>query len=237
MGIFSSGIKHKDRGKYYESLAKNEQLIQRDIDFGRELLANIRQERIARSELEFYNTSDDFVSSSQMGAIGNIESSLADTVGYAYDTSKRAERIQRYMSQAQQAYKKYAKQQKRRGQAIQMTAIAAGVLTGGALGALGGVGGAAAGTVKAAIAGASIGSSVGSAAGSFYLGDWQGGLTSLASAAVGYANVGGFASTAKTTVDTTKTFGETVALAKQAKQASQFQQAFNNVSNVPGFWD
>lgn len=236
MGVFSSGIKYKDKGKYYESLAKHESLVQRDIDFGRELLANIRQERIARSELEFYNASDDFVSSSQMGAIGNVESSLASTVGYAYDTTERAERVQGYMSQAQQAYKKYAKQQKRRGQAIQITAMVAGALTGGALGVLGGVGGAAAGTVKAAIAGASIGSSVGSAGASFYQGDWQGGLTSLASAAVGYANVGGFASAAKTTVDTTKTFGETVAMAQKAKQASQFQQAFNNVSNVPGFW-
>lgn len=236
MGVFSSGNKWKDQGKYYESLAKSEQLIQRDIDFGKELLANIRQERLARSELEFYNRSDDFVSSSHQGAIGNIASSLAGTTGYAYETSERAERVQDYMSSAQQAYKKYAKQQKRRGTAIQVTAMVAGALTGGALGVLGGVGGAAAGTVKAAVAGASIGSSVGSAAGSFYLGDWQGGLTSLASAAVGYANVGGFAGAAKTGVDAGKTFGDTLAIAKQAKEVGQLQQAFNNVASVPGFW-
>lgn len=165
MGIYSSGNKWKARAAGEEATARALQSQQHDIDFGRSLLSNIRQQRIASAQLNLYNYSDDFVSSSAAGAVANINSSLAGDMGYAYETSERAQEIQNHLSAAQEFYKKYAKQQKTRGIAYAVTGLAAGALTGGL----------AFGRLSAVATGATIGQGIGQTAS----GNWEQGIQNI----------------------------------------------------------
>lgn len=150
MSWFSSGSKYKYRAQ--EALASAQALEeqQSDIEFRRSLLANIRQERLARAVLESGNYSDEFTSSSAAGATANIDSSLAGETLYSYDTSKRMQQIQGYQQTAQENYKKYQKQQQKRATAFSLTGIAAGALTGGAFALAGGMGAGAASSISLA---------------------------------------------------------------------------------------
>ena len=198
MGLFSSGNKYKNAAKGALASAAALKNTQSDIDFRRGLLSNIRQERIARAMIEQGEYSDDISSSSTAGAIANIDSSLAGETHYAYDTTARTQKIQDYNQYAEEMYRKYQKQQKKRGQAIQISAIVAGALTGGALAAVGAVGGAAAGTAAAAgttaagttaaasagaglgiLKGAVLGASLGQSVGNFATGNVQEGVQGL----------------------------------------------------------
>lgn len=87
--------------------------IQQDRDFGQNLLANIRQYRIAKEQLEAYGDTDDVASSTSAGVSSNVKSTLAGEVGYAYETSNRAEQIQQLQTFAQQQLGKYKQQVKR----------------------------------------------------------------------------------------------------------------------------
>lgn len=129
MSIYSSGSKWKNaaRGALASAQALEDQ--QRDVEFQRSLLSNIRQQRLAQAQLSLMNYSDSFTSSSAAGASANIDSTLAGELGYSYETSQRMEDIQDYQQAAQQYMKKYAKQQKTRATAFAVTgAIAGGVL-------------------------------------------------------------------------------------------------------------
>lgn len=159
MGIYSSGSGHKSKAQSWLNQARTLEGQQNDIEFQRNLLSNIRQERIARAQLELGNTSSDYVSSSAAGALANIDSSLAGEMKYSYETSARAEKIQQYQENYKSEMKKYAKQQKKRATAFAITGMAAGALTGGALGIAGLAGGMSVGT--AAITGAQIGQGLG----------------------------------------------------------------------------
>ena len=55
MGIYSSGSKWKNAAAAAEAEAKSLTERQRDIDFGRELLANIRQQRLQIAQSRFQN--------------------------------------------------------------------------------------------------------------------------------------------------------------------------------------
>lgn len=158
MSIFSVNKGAKSRAIQYEALATDLQGQQRDVDFGRVLLSNIRQERLARAQLRASSYSDDTVSSSGMGAVANIDSTLAGEMGYSYETSERAEKIQNYQQKAQAEWKKYQKSIQKAGMAGQI------------MGTVGSVVGAIAGTVIAGpgvgtAVGATLGSAVGGAAG------------------------------------------------------------------------
>ena len=153
MSIFSVNKAAKSRAIEYEFLANTLQGQQRDIDFGRTLLSNIRQERIARAQLRASSYSDDTVSSSGMGAVANIDSSLAGEMGYSYDTSERMEKIQKYQQDAAAQWKKYQKSIQKAGMAGQI------------MGTVGSVVGAIAGTVIAPGLGTAVGATLGSAVG------------------------------------------------------------------------
>lgn len=153
MSIFSVNKGAKSRAIQYEALATNLQGQQRDVDFGRVLLSNIRQERLARAQLRASSYSDDTVSSSGMGAVANIDSSLAGEMGYSYETSERAEKIQNYQQKAQAEWKKYQKSIQRAGMAGQI------------MGTVGSVVGAVVGTVVAPGLGTAVGATLGSAVG------------------------------------------------------------------------
>lgn len=161
MSWFSSGSKYKYRAQ--EALASAQALEeqQSDIEFRRQLLSNIRQERIARAQLESGNYSDDFSSSSAAGATANIDSSLAGETLYSYDTSKRMKKIQDYQQTAVYNMKKYAKQQQKRAAAFSIAGTVAGAVTGGALGGLGLLGAGVGSGLSGALSGASMVSQIG----------------------------------------------------------------------------
>jgi hypothetical protein len=168
MGIYSSGNNYRRAAQGALASAKALTEEQSDIEFRRQLLSNIRQERIARAQLEAGNYSDDFTSSSAAGATANIDSSLAGESIYAYEASKRAEQIQNYQQVAQNYMKKYKKQQKTRAMSFAVTGMAAGAVLGGigaaALGAGAATAGGAAtglGIAKGALIGAQIGQGAG----------------------------------------------------------------------------
>lgn len=137
MSIFSSGKKWKRAAEQSLQNARRVQDYQSEVEFRRQMLSNIRQERMARAQLMQGNYSTTARTSSQQGALANIDSSLAGETYFSYASSDRAKQILDYQEQAQQYYKKYQKQQKTRATAYAVTGIVAGALTGGALGAAG----------------------------------------------------------------------------------------------------
>lgn len=160
-----------------ESLTQEQQ----EIDFGRSLLYNIRQRRIATSQLQTANWSDDFVTSSAQGAQSNIDSALAGEMGYAYKTAERQQKISDYYASAQRWAKKAEKNNRVAGyvgEAIGAVATVAGAAIGGPVGAaagaaigtgltvaLGGKSAAVKGSIKGDIEGGMLAMTFGSAAG------------------------------------------------------------------------
>lgn len=119
--------------------------IQQERDFGQNLLANIRQYRIAKEQLEAYGDTDDITSSTSAGVTANVKSTLAGEVGYAYETSNRAEQIQHLQAFAQQQLGKYSQQVKRASRNADIVAFgtkavgaAIGFVVGGPAGAMAG---------------------------------------------------------------------------------------------------
>jgi hypothetical protein len=161
MGIYSSGSKWKNaaRGALAQAEALEDQ--QRDVEFQRGLLSNIRQQRIAQAQLSLMNYSASFTSSSAAGASANIDSALAGEMKYSYESSQRAEDIQDYQQAAQQYMKKYAKQQKTRAMAFAVTGAVVGGALGAAAAAAGGIAVMSTAGAAAVTAGATIGQGVG----------------------------------------------------------------------------
>lgn len=160
MGLVSSGSKWKNaaRGALASAQALEDQ--QKDIEFQRSLLSNIRQQRMAQAQLSLMNTDSNYTTSSAAGASANIDSTLAGEMKYSYETSQRAEDIQQYQQDAQRYMKKYAKQQKTRAMSFAVTgAIAGGVLGAAMLPA--GVALASTAGAAAVTAGATIGQGIG----------------------------------------------------------------------------
>lgn len=137
MSIFSSGKKWKRAAEQALQNARRVQDYQGEVEFRRQMLSNIRQERIARAQLEVDSYNTTARNTTDQGFIANIDSSLAGETYFAYASSDRAKQIQDYQQQAQRYYKKYQKQQKTRATAYAVSGIVVGALAGGALGAAG----------------------------------------------------------------------------------------------------
>lgn len=160
MGIYSSGSQYKNAAIEALESAKALEDQQRNVEFQRGLLSNIRQHRIAQAQLSLMNYSDSYTSSSASGAQANISSALAGEAKYSYETTQRMEDIQDYQQYAEEMMKKYAKQQKTRATAFAVTgAIAGGVLGAAMLPA--GVALASTTGAMAVTAGATIGQGIG----------------------------------------------------------------------------
>lgn len=156
MGVFSSGNKWKAAAQGALASASALEGQQKDIEFQRSLLSNIRQNRLARAQIELSSAGGDYTSSSTAGALGNLDSSLAGEMKYSYETSQRAADIQDYQQKAREYMQKYSSQQKTRAAAFSVAAIAGAVLTGGALGMAGIGAGASAASASAAAGGSAL---------------------------------------------------------------------------------
>lgn len=137
MSVFSSGKKWKRRAEEQLRIANRIEDYQSDIEFRRNMLSNIRQERIARGALEVMNYSTVASTSSAAGALANIDSSLAGEAYYSYGTSDRMQQIQDHQELADKYYKKYNKQQQKRAAAFSITGAVAGAALGGVTGGFG----------------------------------------------------------------------------------------------------
>lgn len=171
MGLFGSSGKHyKHKAEYYANKATDISNYQNEVEFRRQLLSNIRQERIARAQLEAYNYNPTAATSSQQGAIANIDSALAGEADFSYGSSIRQQQMTDYTNLAQKYYKKYQKAQKRRaatfGTIGTVVGAVLGAISGGALAGVGAAVGGAAGTAGGAAAGAAAGTATGAAVGS-----------------------------------------------------------------------
>lgn len=143
MSIYSVNKAAKYRAQTYEARAAQEQNTVQLMEFGKDLLQNIRQERIAQSQLAFSNYIEGVDTSSAKGAVANIQSGLAAEEGYAYRYSQHLEDYQNYQQKAKDNWEQYAKSVKRAKTNATITVAAVGALTGGIVG-LAGMGAAAA---------------------------------------------------------------------------------------------
>lgn len=130
MSIFSVNKAAKSRAQTAENQAAQEQNTIQLMEFGRDLLQNIRQERIARSQLEFSNYIEGVNTSSAAGALANVDSGLASEVGYAYRYSQHLEDYQNYNRIATEQWEKYAKSVKKAKTNATIAVAAAGVAGG-----------------------------------------------------------------------------------------------------------
>ena len=157
MSWFSSGKKWKRRAEEQLKIANRIEDYQEDVEFRRNMLSNIRQNRIARGQLEVMNYSTTASTSSAAGALANLDSSLAGEAYYSYGTSDRMQQIQDHQQLAEKYYKKYQKQQQKRAGAFSI----AGTIAGAALGAVTGGFGLGLTAGMGAAAGGSIGQGIG----------------------------------------------------------------------------
>ena len=196
MSVLGGGGNAINKAKTSVANAESLTQEQQEIDFGRSLLYNIRQRRIATSQLQTANWSDDFVTSSAQGAQSNIDSALAGEMGYAYKTAERQQKISDYYASAQRWAKKAEKNNRVAGyvgEAIGAVATVAGAAIGGPIGA---AAGAAIGTGLTAALGGKSAAIKGS-----IKGDIEGGMLamtfgSVAGAGAGVTESAGYTATA-----------------------------------------
>ena len=204
MSVLGGGGNAINKAKTSVANAESLTQEQQEIDFGRSLLYNIRQRRIATSQLQTANWSDDFVTSSAQGAQSNIDSALAGEMGYAYKTAERQQKISDYYASAQRWAKKAEKNNRVAGyvgEAIGAVATVAGAVVGSFIAP-------GAGTAAGAAAGAAIGTGLTAALGGksaavkgSIKGDIEGGMLAMsfgsaAGAGAGVTESAGYTATA-----------------------------------------
>lgn len=189
MSLLGGGGKYKSRAQTAEAEASTVANLIAEDDFKRGLLANIRQARIARAETLIQSV-EGVQNTGIISGLSNIASVTADTVGSAYLQKERQDQYQNYIETAQKAYKDLAKHQKKKGEAIALTAGALTAVAGGFAGAAlaGSIG---LSTTAGTVIGAGVGLNTGIKAGSSaYKKDWGGTLSAIAGAAQTYYSLG-----------------------------------------------
>lgn len=186
MSVFKANKNYLTIAQSAMSNAKIIEEQQKDIDFGRELLSNIRQYRLQQAALEMreQSASTGVTSSSFQTANQYLQQQVSQPYQQAVYDYARDEEIAEYQRQAQSALEKYKKQAKTARTAGYITsavlAVAGGffgaVAAAGAAGGMGAIGGAAVGGAV----GTGVGMGVGAVAGAdrnYYGGAIEGGIT------------------------------------------------------------
>ena len=203
MSVLGGGGNAINKAKTAVANAESLTQEQQEIDFGRSLLYNIRQRRIATSQLQTANWSDDFVTSSAQGAQANVDSALAGEMGYAYKTAERKQKISDYYTSAQRWAKKAEKNNRVAGyvgEAIGAVSTVAGAVVGSIVPGVGTALGAAAGAALGTGLTTALGGKSAAIKGSIK-GDIEGGMLamsygSLAGAGAGVSEAAGYTATA-----------------------------------------
>lgn len=249
MSVFAANKKYISQAMQYMSMAQGVQEEQQDIDFGRQLLSNIRQMRIQQAALDIQSQGrEGIVNTGFTAARQGLQTQFTQPYQQAADDYERQEEIAALQASANQALKKYKKQAKTArttGYLTAAAAVVATVLTAGAASPL-----AAAAWGAAATAGTMA---IGSAAGAdrnFQGGALKGGLTTTAAmttaASAGFLGGTGGAvteasgGTIATQVGNTTTIGSwasaptTTAAASGSWTASQWLAAGKIASTIGG---
>ena len=203
MSVLGGGGNAINKAKTAVANAESLTQEQQEIDFGRSLLYNIRQRRIATSQLQTANWSDDFVTSSAQGAQANVDSALAGEMGYAYKTAERKQKISDYYTSAQRWAKKAEKNNRVAGyvgEAIGAVATVTGAVVGSIVPGVGTALGAAAGAALGTGLTTALGGKSAAIKGSIK-GDIEGGMLamsygSIAGAGAGVSEAAGYTATA-----------------------------------------
>lgn len=217
MSIFAANKKWLSVAQTAMSNAEVVAEKQKDINFGRELLANIRQYRIEQAAVDQAEAS---IGTTQVSGVQTARQFLQQQFNEPYSRTlqdaERQEQIEKYQNQAQEALSRFKKQAKTAKTTGYITAIVLGA-AGGFLGAAAVAGAAAAATTATAAgaitaggaaAGAAIGGTVGTLGGramgadrNFMAGGIQGTTTAtIAAGSIGFgAGSAGFGSQAVTT--------------------------------------
>ena len=195
MSVFAANKKYISQAMQYMSMAQGVQEEQQDIDFGRQLLSNIRQMRIQQAAMDVQSQGrDGIVNTGFTAARQGLQTQFTQPYQQATEDYERQEEIAELQAKANQALKKYKKQAK--------TARTTGYITSAVLAAAGGfIGGAvaagAASATTASIAGGAaiggaigtgIGGGIGAASGAdrnYYGGVVQGGIAGTSIAVAG----------------------------------------------------
>lgn len=197
MSVFAANKKYISQAMQYMYMAQGVQEEQQDIDFGRQLLSNIRQMRIQQAAMDVQSQGrEGIINTGFTAARQGMQTQFTQPYQQATEDYERQEEIAELQAKANQALKKYKKQAK--------TARTTGYITAAVLGVAGGfIGGAlaagAAGATTASIAGGAaiggavgtgIGGGIGAASGAdrnYYGGVVQGGIAGTSIAVAGSA--------------------------------------------------
>ena len=249
MSVFAANKKYISQAMQYMYMAQGVQEEQQDIDFGRQLLSNIRQMRIQQAAMDVQSQGrDGTVNTGFTAARQGLQTQFTQPYQQATEDYERQEEIAGLQAKANQAIKKYKKQAKTArttGYLTAAAAVVATVLTAGAASPL------AAAAWGAAATGATM--AAGSMAGAdrnFQGGAVKGGLMSTAAmtTAAGAGFLGGTSGavteasggTIATQVGNTTTIGSwasaptTTAVASGSWTASQWLAAGKIASTIGG---
>jgi hypothetical protein len=263
MSVFAANKKYLSLAMQYMHMAQGVQEEQQDIDFGRQLLTNIRQMRIQQSAMDIQSQGREGVANTGfIAARQSMQTQFTQPYQQSTEDYERQEEIAELQAKANQALKKYKKQAKTARTTGYITsavlAVAGGFLAAGAVAA----GAAAAGTVATStslaigagvggVAGGALGAAGGAAAGADrnYMGGAVSGTiagTSIAMAGTAFMGGAGGAvteasgGTITTQVGNTTTVGSwasaptTTAAASGSWTASQWLAAGKIVSTIGG---
>ena len=197
MSVFAANKKYISQAMQYMYMAQGVQEEQQDIDFGRQLLSNIRQMRIQQAAIDVQSQGrEGIVNTGFTAARQGLQTQLTQPYQQATEDYERQEEIAGLQAKANQALKKYKKQAKTARTTGYITAAVLGVAGGFIGGAL--AAGAASATTASIAGGAAIGGAIGTGIGggigaasgadrNYYGGVVQGGIAGTSIAVAGSA--------------------------------------------------
>lgn len=130
MSVFAANKKYISQAMQYMYMAQGVQEEQQDIDFGRQLLSNIRQMRIQQATMDVQSQGrEGIVNTGFTAARQGLQTQFTQPYQQATEDYERQEEIAGLQAKANQAIKKYKKQAKTARTTGYLTAAAATVAT------------------------------------------------------------------------------------------------------------
>ena len=130
MSVFAANKKYISQAMQYMYMAQGVQEEQQDIDFGRQLLTNIRQMRIQQAAMDVQSQGrEGIMNTGFTAARQGMQTQFTQPYQQATEDYERQEEIAELQAKANQALKKYKKQAKTARTTGYLTAAAAVVAT------------------------------------------------------------------------------------------------------------
>ena len=253
MSVFAANKKYISQAMQYMYMAQGVQEEQQDIDFGRQLLTNIRQMRIQQAAMDVQSQGrEGIMNTGFTAARQGMQTQFTQPYQQATEDYGRQEEIAELQAKANQALKKYKKQAKTARTAGYITSavlavaggfIGAGLAAGAAAGTIGASIGVTGGAAIGGVAGGSLGMAGGSLAGADrnYMGGAVSGTiagTSIAMAGTAFMGSGAAGGTVSevASIETANSIGSVAEVVSTSGSwsASQWLAAGSIVSTIGG---